>query len=64
MEERRVWVDGFIIMDMPVTHRDYLDFLNDLSMKVREQDAACWMPREQTTITDQGQSIYQIIQKA
>ena len=64
VEERRVWVDGFVIKDAPVTHREYLEFLNDLSIKGQEQDATRWMPREQTTTTDQGKPIYQVIREA
>ena len=31
LREKRVWADGFVISETPITHGQYLAFLNDLA---------------------------------
>ena len=42
----RLWVDSFIIRRHPITHREYLIFLNDLLARRREEEAERCAPRE------------------
>ena len=48
---RRLWVDGFIMRDRPVTHADYLAFLNDLVSRGHASSASLYCP----TIEAKGQ---------
>ncbi len=41
---RRIWVDGFVIGRVPVTHADYLAFLNDLIDAGRVVEAERYAP--------------------
>ncbi len=45
----RVWLDGFVIQKFPVTHEDYLKFLNDRVRSNRVEDALNHVPREQSS---------------
>ena len=40
----RVWIDGFVIQRDPVTCKEYVEFLNDLSRRWRNEDAQRWAP--------------------
>lgn len=42
---RKVWVEGFVVKRYPVTHRQYLQFLNGLVHAGREADALAFAPR-------------------
>ena len=42
----RVWVDSFVIQQFPITHQQYLEFLNDLSHQGRLEEALRWAPRQ------------------
>ncbi|MCO4768581.1 MAG: SUMF1/EgtB/PvdO family nonheme iron enzyme [Deltaproteobacteria bacterium] len=43
---RRVWLDAFVIQRDPVTHDEYLAFLDALVASGREEEAFQWAPRE------------------
>ncbi len=43
---RRIWIDGFIIQRYPVTHEQYLAFVNDLLARGQGAEAALRAPRE------------------
>lgn len=43
---RRVWLDGYVIRRHPVTHRDYVRFLNDLVDRGLEDEALRHAPRQ------------------
>ena len=59
LEEVRVWLDGFIIRETPVTHRQYLEFVNDVLQTHGYEEASLWLPREQSTSeAELGKSIY------
>ena len=40
----KVWIDGFVIQRFPVTNAQYLEFLNDLLRKWRNEDALRFAP--------------------
>ena len=59
LAEERVWVDGFIISQTPVTHGAYLDFLNDTLETQGAEVAGTWVPREQNTREgEEGSPVY------
>jgi len=59
LDEVRVWLDGFIIRETPVTHQQYLEFINDLLQSHGYDEASLWVPREQSTSESElGKSIY------
>lgn len=59
LREERVWIDGFIISRTPVTHGEYLDFINDTMREKGYEHAAFWLPREQASQDrDMGAPIY------
>lgn len=43
---QRVWVDAFIIRRFPVTHGEYLAFLNERVAQGKEEEALKWAPRD------------------
>ena len=43
---RRVWVDDFVMSRFPVTHQEYLVFLNSLLEHGDEAESLKWVPRE------------------
>ncbi len=45
---RRIWVDGFVIQQDPITHAEYLTFLNSLVANGREEEALRHAPRERS----------------
>jgi serine/threonine-protein kinase len=45
LPRRRVWIDGFVIGRFPVTTSQYLDFLNDLVARGREEEALAACPK-------------------
>ena len=49
LAEERVWADGFIISRTPITHRQYLQFLNHLMDEGAAEQAMLWVPREQSS---------------
>jgi eukaryotic-like serine/threonine-protein kinase len=49
-----VWVEGFVCKQFPVTNADYLEFLNDLFRKGRQDLALEHVPRERSA--KQGQA--------
>lgn len=51
--EDRTWVPGFVIRRHPVTHREYLAFLNDLVATGRADEAERRAPRERSARPDQ-----------
>ena len=44
LPERRLWLDGFVIRQFPVTFEEYLVFLNDLADRGRVEEAAGHAP--------------------
>ncbi|MCC6557389.1 MAG: SUMF1/EgtB/PvdO family nonheme iron enzyme [Polyangiaceae bacterium] len=46
----RIWMDAFVIRRFPVTHAEYLEFLNDLLAAGREDEALGACPRGQPGI--------------
>ena len=61
--ERRVWVNSFSISEAPVTHREYLLFLNTLSAEGRLDEALRWAPREQANEDGAGALRYQLTEE-
>ena len=49
LAEERVWLDGFVISRTPVTHGQYLLFLNDVLDKEGLESAMRFSPREQAS---------------
>ncbi|WP_437590258.1 protein kinase domain-containing protein [Sorangium sp. So ce1000] len=45
LQQRRLWIDGFVIGRYPVTNEEYLAFLNDLLAEGREDEALRACPR-------------------
>jgi formylglycine-generating enzyme required for sulfatase activity len=43
---RNVWIDGFVLRRFPVTHGEWLEFLNDLVGRGREEESLRHAPRE------------------
>lgn len=59
LPRRRNWIPSFIIRRHPVTNREYLDFLNDLVVHDREEEALSWVPRAASGWQDvQGEVLY------
>lgn len=59
LDEKRVWLDGFIIREAPVTHNQYLAFINDILKEKGFDEAYLWLPREQSTSESElGKAIY------
>ena len=59
LEQKRIWVDSFIMKKFPVTNREYLAFLNDLLSQGREEEALNYVPRERAGQAGQlGAMIY------
>ncbi|MCB9760610.1 MAG: SUMF1/EgtB/PvdO family nonheme iron enzyme [Alphaproteobacteria bacterium] len=59
LPRRWLWVDGFVIQRHPVTHADYIAFLDDLVARGREDDALRWAPRERGgTFGQEGRVLY------
>ena len=42
----RLWLGGFVILEAPISNREYIAFLDDLVAKGREDEALQWAPRE------------------
>ncbi|MFZ5476608.1 MAG: bifunctional serine/threonine-protein kinase/formylglycine-generating enzyme family protein [Myxococcota bacterium] len=49
---RRLWCDGLVVKRFPVTHRQYVAFLDDLVARGREDEAIRWAPRDRTSGDD------------
>lgn len=45
LPRRRVWIDGFVMKRFPVTHGEYLEFVNDLVAQGRGDEAEGLVPR-------------------
>jgi eukaryotic-like serine/threonine-protein kinase len=58
---RTVWLDGYVIHRTPVTHRDFLEFLNDLLKRYSIEIALRWVPRQQASDNKLGESFYKIV---
>ena len=58
--EKRVWADGFVISETPITHGQYLNFLNDLVARSEgASEAELWLPREQSSSEEaKGEALY------
>lgn len=55
----RVWTESFIIQRVPVSNREYREFLNDLVERGEEEAACRYVPREKGgTVGSQGAMIY------
>ena len=57
LSRRRIWLDDFVIQRHPVTHVEYLQFLNSLIDAGREAEAQQYMPAQrspQGTLTTSG----------
>lgn len=51
---QRVWVDGFVIRRFPVTHQEYLAFLNARVAQGREEESLKAAPRERAARPDEA----------
>lgn len=58
---RTVWLDGYVIQRTPVTHRDFLEFLNDLLKRYSIEIALRWVPRQQASDNELGEAFYKIV---
>lgn len=58
LPHRRIWVDGFVMQRHPVTHQDYLVFLNELVAQGREAEALRWVPRADPGMSDTPHQLY------
>ena len=59
LSEKRVWADGFVISETPITHGQYLAFLNDLARSEGASEAELWLPREQSSSEEaKGEALY------
>ena len=57
----RVWVEGFVIKTFPVTHGEYVQFLNALAESGQMSDALVHVPREQSSAEGElGQMAYEL----
>lgn len=54
---QRLWIDGFVLRDRPVTHGEYLNFLNDLVIKGHHATALSHVPRH-CNLGSEGEPIY------
>ncbi|MEZ4435987.1 MAG: bifunctional serine/threonine-protein kinase/formylglycine-generating enzyme family protein [bacterium] len=52
LPRRRVWVDGFVIARDPVTHAQFIEFLDALVAEGRDDEAARWLPVDATQSHD------------
>ena len=60
LDETRVWADGFMMSETPITHGQYLEFINDLVARKGKSEANLWLPREQSRSEDEaGRPLYQ-----
>jgi len=48
LKEKRLWAEGFMISQDPITHEQYLVFVNALLKKNGVDEAKLWLPREQS----------------
>lgn len=48
LPRRRIWVDGFVMRQHPITNREYLRFLDDLVDQGRESEALDCAPRQRS----------------
>ena len=56
----RVWVEGFVIRRDPVTHGEFLAFLNDLVARGLDEDACRYAPAERASRPEEvGRPCYQ-----
>jgi serine/threonine-protein kinase len=54
-----LWCDAFVMRRFPVTHREYIAFLDDLVRAGREEEAMAYVPRERTGPQDErGTMVY------
>lgn len=54
-----IWVDGFIVKQQPISHRDYIAFLDDLVATGQEALALKYQPRERNpNANGEGSPIY------
>ena len=55
----RLWADGFVMKQFPVTNREYIAFLDDLVLTGREEEALAAAPRERAAAAGEiGTLIY------
>jgi len=55
----RVWVDGFVMETQPITHADFIAWLNDLAARDRLNEALTHAPRGRPVLkTDRGPVLY------
>lgn len=57
LPRRRLWLDGFFMQRDPVTHREYLEFLNALVAEGRREEAERFAPRQHGGVNRQASSI-------
>jgi serine/threonine-protein kinase len=46
LEQSRKWIDSFIARKFPVTNKEYLEFINDLVVQGREEEAIGCIPAQ------------------
>ncbi len=55
---RQIWVDDFVIQRHPITHREYLVFLNDLVANCDVDEALRCAPRETNLVSEKPRLLY------
>jgi serine/threonine-protein kinase len=55
---RRLWCDDLVVRRFPVTHREYLTFLDDLVARGRSGEAERHQPRERGAGGEAGAAVY------
>ena len=61
LPRQKVWVDGFVIKAFPVTHLEYIAFLNNLLDSGDSEKAHIHAPREQSSSEEElGAMVYRI----
>ena len=55
---RRVWVDGFVMKRHPVTHREYLEFLNDALQSDEPLALSCAPRNRAASVGEEGGGVY------
>ncbi|MCA9541063.1 MAG: SUMF1/EgtB/PvdO family nonheme iron enzyme [Myxococcales bacterium] len=58
MARRTLWADAFVIQRDPVSHAEYLDFINDLASSGQTDEAERHLPCEATGISATPRALY------
>lgn len=58
-DKRKIWIDSFVVRRYPVTHREWLAFINDLIQAGEEQKALSHIPQELNAEGETGSLLYE-----